>query len=239
MASNLETMIFEIIARDKNASEAFDRFRRSVDGTTTSVDKNTSSLAKNEQAQKSAMGAAIGTGVALSALASPLASAAAGVVAYGTLAAPSILKVKTALTGPGGLAAAWGTLDNRQKNMAAGVQNLSSRYHDLSLSMEPRVAQTFGTALGIVNSALGPFSQLAAASGTALESFLVQFSHQSGLNQFITFMAREAGPAIRLLGTDITNISHAVFQLLESWGGIGLAELKAVTTVITGITASL
>jgi SLT domain-containing protein len=239
MASSVETLILEIIARDKNASAAFDQLRRSIDGSSTAVDKNTQSLSKNTQAQTSAIGAAIGVGTAFSAMTSPIASAGAGVIAYGTIAAPTILKVKAALTGPGGLAAAWGTLDNRQRNMASGIEALSGRYHALSLAMEPRVAQTFGTALGIVNGALGPFGQLAGTAGTALERFLIQFDRQAGLNQFITFMSHEAGPAISLLGTDITNISHAVFTLLESWGGIGLAELKAVTAVIGGITGSL
>jgi hypothetical protein len=237
--ASIETLILEIIARDKNASAAFDNLRRSVDNTTGSVDKNTSSLDKNTQAQKSGMGAAIGLGTAFSAMLSPLAAAGSGAIAFAAVAAPSILKVKTALTGPGGLDAAWGTLDNRQRNMALGVQALGSRFKDLSTAMEPRTAQVFGTALGLVNSALGPFSQLAGNAGTALEQFLIQFAHQGGLNQFITFMAHEAGPAIKLLGTDITNIAHAVFALLESWGGVGLAELKLVTDVITGITASL
>jgi hypothetical protein len=237
--ASIETLILEIIARDRNASAAFDNLRRSVDGTTGSVDKNTQSLDKNTQAQKSALGGAIGLGVAFSALASPLAAAGSGAVAFAALTVPSVKKVTTALTGPGGLTAAWGTLDNRQRNMALGVQALGHRFTDLSAAMEPRTAQVFGTALGLVNTALGPFSQLAQNAGTALESFLVQFSQRAGLNQFITFMAHEAGPAIALLGTDITNIVHAVFQLLESWGGLGLAELKAVTTVITGITGSL
>src|SRR6266851_4020449 len=100
---------------------------------------------------------------------SPIAAAGSGVVEFAALAAPSVLKVQKALKGPGGLVAAWGTLDNRQRNMALGVQTLSARYHDLSTALEPRTAQVFGTALGLVNSALGPFSQLAAASGKALE----------------------------------------------------------------------
>jgi hypothetical protein len=237
--ASVEQLILEIIARDKNASAAFDSLRRSVDGSTTSLDKNSSSLQKNQQAQTSAIGAAIGVGTAFSAMTSPIASAGAGIIAYGTIAAPTILKVKTALTGPGGLTAAWGTLDNRQRNMALGIQDLSTRYHDLATAMEPRVAQTFGTALGIVNKSLGPFGQLAGNAGTALEGFLVQFDQQSGLSQFITFMSKEAGPAISLLGTDITNITHSVFALLQSWGGIGLAELKTVTVVISGITGSL
>ena len=239
MATNLETLIFEIIARDKDASAAFDRLRRSVDGSTSSVDKNTQSLDKNSKAQTSAMGGAVGLGMAFSAMASPLAAAGAGAVAFAALAVPSVKKVSTALTGPGGLTAAWGTLDNRQRNMALGVQALGHRFTDLAGAMEPRTAQLFGTALGIVNNALGPFSHLAGDAGSALEGFLVQFAHRSGLNQFITFMAHEAGPAIALLGTDITNIAHAVFRLLESWGGLGLTELKAVTAVITGITGSL
>jgi hypothetical protein len=112
MATNLETLIFELIGRDKSASAAFDNLRRSVDGSTGSVDKNTKSLDKNTQSQKSAMGAAVGTGVAFSAMLSPLAAAGSGAIAFAALATPSILKVKTALTPHPGPNAAWGTLDN-------------------------------------------------------------------------------------------------------------------------------
>jgi hypothetical protein len=239
VATNLETLIFEIIARDKNASAAFDNLRRKIDGTTGSVDKNTASLNKNQQAQTSAMGGTVGLGIALGAMATPLAAAAAGFTAFAGVAVPSVMKVKTAMTGPGGLAAAWGTLDNRQRNAALGIQALGQQYSALAKAMEPQVFQVFNQGLHLASTLLGPVGQLAASAGKGISSFLAQFTANSGIQQFIGFLAKEAGPAIRLLGQDITGIAHAVFTLLESFGGVGMAELKAFTTVLTGLTSGI
>src|SRR5260221_257110 len=106
--ASLETLILEIIARDKGASAAFDQLRRKIDGTTGAVDKNTASLNKNQQAQTSALGGAVGLGVALGAMATPLVAAGAGFVAFAGVAVPSIMKVTKVMTGsPGSLGAAW------------------------------------------------------------------------------------------------------------------------------------
>jgi ABC-type transporter Mla subunit MlaD len=49
MASSFEQLVFEIIATDKTASAAFDRFRQKVDQTSRSVDDNTKTLDKNSK----------------------------------------------------------------------------------------------------------------------------------------------------------------------------------------------
>ena len=237
--ASLETLIFEIIARDKNASAAFDRFRRSIDSTSSSVDKNTRSLKSNQQAQTSVLGGFVGLGVSLSAMATPLAAAGTGFVAFSALAVPSVKKITTAMTGPGGLAAAWGTLDKQQRNAAVGIQQISQRYAGLAKALEPQVFQVFNEGLSLANSLLGPTSHLAEAAGRGLSSFLTQFTNDSGIQHFISFLSHEAAPALRLLGTDVTNIAHAVFNLLEAFGGLGLAELRVFTTVLTGVTNAI
>ena len=237
--ASFEQLVFEIIAKDKNASAAFDRFRRSVDNTSGSLDKNTSSLQKNQKAQVSVLGGFVGLGVSLSAMATPLAAAGTGFVAFSALAVPSVKKITTAMTGPGGLAAAWGTLDKQQRNAAVGIQQISQRYAGLAKALEPQVFQVFNEGLSLANSLLGPTSRLATAAGHGLSSFLTQFTNDSGIQQFISFLSHEAAPALRLLGTDVTNIAHAVFNLLEAFGGLGLAELRVFTTVLTGVTDAI
>src|SRR6266851_3780462 len=237
--ASLETLILEIIARDKGASAAFDQLRRKIDGTTGAVDKNSASLKQNQQAQVSAKGGAIGLGVALGAMATPLVAASAGFVAFAGVAVPSVMKVQKAMTGPGGLTAAWGTLDKGQRNAALGVQALGHQYIALTKAMEPTVFQVFNQGLHLAGSLLGPVAQLAASAGKGISSFLGQFTANSGIQQFISFLAKEAGPAITLLGQDITGIAHAVFSLLQSFGGVGMAELKAFTVVLTGLTSGI
>src|SRR5258708_36328781 len=108
--ASIETLILEIIARDKGASAAFDQLRRKIDDTTGSVDKNSRSLQQNQKAQTSAMGGAVGLGVALGAMATPLAAAGAGLLAFARIAIPSIPGIFNAGNGPAGLGNAWGVL---------------------------------------------------------------------------------------------------------------------------------
>ncbi len=240
MASNLETMIFEIITRDKNASAAFDSFRRSVDGASGSVDKNTQSVKKNADAQKSWLGAAGGVGLAFSGMAAPVVAAGTGIAAFGALAIPTIINVKDAVTGSTAqMAQAWAVMDAGQQQIALSVLALKSRYIDLAKAMEPQTFQVFNTGLHLAGQLLGPVAQLADAAGKGLENFLAGFTTSSGIDQFIRFLSREAAPALTLLGGDITKIAHALFALLESFGGVGLAELKLFSATITGLTDTI
>lgn len=247
MATSTETLLFEIIAKDKDASAAFARFRRQVDDTSKSVDKssssldkNTQSLDKNKQHATSALGALVGVGTAFAPITAGAAAAGLGFSAFAALAVPSILKVTTALSSKGGgLAAQWVTLDNRQRVAAVGVQALMDRYTGLTKAMEPQVFQVFNTALGLANSLLGPTAKLAQNAGAGIESFLIQFSQRAGLQQFITDMAGIAGPSFALLGDDITHIAHAVFQLLQAFSGTGLLELRLLSGVFTALDDSI
>src|SRR5258708_1763718 len=140
-------------------------------------------------------------------------AAGAGFIAFAGLAVPSITAVTTAIgkKGGGGLAAAWDTLDNRQRNAGLGIQALQAQYPGLAKAMEPRVFQVFNTGLHLAESLLGPVGQLAASAGKGIESFLVPFTAHSGLQQFIGFLAKECCPAIDLLGQAIPAIALSVF----------------------------
>src|SRR5258708_31113229 len=104
------------------------------------------------------------------------------------------MKVNTSMPGPGGLTTAWRTLDKGQRTAAVGIQMLGQRYSALTKAMEPQVFQVFNTGLKLAGSLLGPVGQLATSAGKGIESFLVQFTANSGIQQFICFLAREAGP---------------------------------------------
>ena len=251
MPSSFETLVFEIIAKDAGASAAFDKLRRQIDQTSASVDKSSASLDKNTGTWKTltaavaaagptaAVPALTGAGVALGGVATAAVAAGAGLVAFGGFALPAIMKVKTALTGPGGLVAAWGTLDNSQRGMALGLQALLARYRGLATAMDPVTLRVFNSGLALANSLLGPTAKLAASAGAGLSSFLRDFTAGSGIQRFVSFLATQAGPAIALLGHDVTGIAHAVFTLLQSFGGAGLLELQALTGVITALTTSI
>ncbi len=237
MASNFEQLVFEIIAKDAQASAAFDRFRNSVNKTSGAVgdnskalDDNSKALEKNKQSNVSAMGALVGIGTAFLPVTAAAAAAGVGVAAFSALAVPSVKKVAAALTDKQGLADSWVTLDNRQRNAALSVQALGQDYQALAKQMEPQVFQVFNQGVALTGKLLGPVGQLAHASGQGISDFLATFSANSGLQHFIAYLGTLARPAIGLIGQDITHIAHAVFSLLESFGGTGLAELRALTT---------
>src|SRR5262249_30847745 len=148
-------------------------------------------------------------------------------------AAASLRKSAGPQTGHVCLNAAWSTLDKQQRSAALSVQTLGAQYSKLATAMEPQVFQVFNAGLTLADSLLGPVSELASKAADGVESLVTQFRQDSGIQQFIRFLAGEAGPALHLLGTDIAAIAKAVFSLLESFGGLGLAELKAFTAVLT------
>jgi len=246
MAASFQQLVFDIIASDRQASAAFDRFRSKVDQTSGSVDKNTAALDKNtksldESTRKhhSAIIALAGVGAAFAPITAGAAAAGAGVAAFGALAVPSVKKIATALTGPGGLAAGWVTLDNRQRNAALGAQALGRSYTGLARTLEPQVFQVFNQGLTEANSLLGPTGRLAKTSGQGVSDFLANFSADSGLQHFIAFLSTQARPALDLLGQDVTHATHALTQLLESFAGPGMLELRALSAVFTGLDDSI
>src|SRR5258708_34908706 len=107
-------------------------------------------------------------------MASPRSAGGAGFIAFAGLGVPSITAVRTAIgkKGGGGLAAAWDTLDNRQRNAGLGIQALQAQYHGLAKAMEPRVFQVFNSGLHLAESLLGPFGQLAASAGEGVPAAL-------------------------------------------------------------------
>lgn len=245
MAST-ETLIFEILAKDAQASAAFDRFRRQVDNTSKSVDKNSGALDKNTQAldrntksHRSWIGVLAGGAAAFAPITAGAAAAGAGIVAFTALAVPSVAKVTKALTGPGGLAASWDQLDNRQRNAALGIQAIEDRYQGLAKTLEPQVFQNFNQGLGLANSLLGPTGQLARTSSQGLSDFLAQFANDSGIQHFIGFLSTQARPALDLLGSDLTHASHALFSLLEAFGPTGISELRLLTGAFTALDDSV
>lgn len=246
MGSNFESLVFEIIAKDAQANAAFDRFRNSVDKTSGSVDKNskalddnTKALEKSKQSHVSWLGVLAGGAAAFAPITAGAAAAGAGIAAFGALAIPSVKKVSAALTAKGGLADSWVTLDSRQRNAALGIQALGQDYQVLAKRMEPQVFQVFNQGLTLAHSLLGPTGELARTSGQGISDFLATFSADSGLQHFIAYLSTIARPAIGLVGQDVTSVSHAVFSLLQSFGGAGLLELRALTGVFTALDDSV
>src|SRR5262249_40546349 len=142
--------------------------------TSGSVDKNTKSLQDNQKAQVSVTGGLIGLGISASALLSPLTAASAGFSAFAATAVPSVRKIAGALTGPGGLNAAWSTLDKQQRSAALSVQTLGAQYSKLATAMEPQVFQVFNAGLTLADSLLGPVSELASKAADGVESLVTQ-----------------------------------------------------------------
>lgn len=174
--------------------------------------------------------AAIGLGAPL---AGPLAVAGLGFAAFGGLAVKSVLPITKAISGPGGVAGAWNTLDNRQRQAVQSTQLLGREYSALAKTLEPQVFQTYNTALQFGNGLLRDATPLAHRAAGAIESFLIQFKDQSGLNGFVRFSTGQVVPAINLIGTTITKAAHLIFNIAESLTPLGLSELRLINNILT------
>lgn len=163
------------------------------------------------------------------------AAAGVGVAAFGVLAVPSVVKVTKALTGPGGLAASWGTLDRQQRNAAVGIKQIGAEYKATSQKMDPRTFQVFFQVLHFGQAELKQAAQLFDQGALGVSDFLATFQQSSGLHQFIDYSRQNVRPALDAVGGGVTSLTHLVLTLLKAFEGPGIIELRALGTVFTGL----
>jgi hypothetical protein len=251
VASSFEQLIFEILATDRNASAAFDRFRGQVDKTSRSVDDNTGKLDRNAKsmdnlgnraasttpllgnlAGSGGMAAMIAAGVALSPV---IATVATGVAGFGLAAYGAVAPVLKASQASGGLAANMAKLDPEQQKVAVSLLALGKQYDAFQKALQPTVLSVFGKGIQIAGHLMHDIQPVAQATGKALGVLLdrIDAEFKSGTWQkFFGFMATSAGPDMKLLGNLIIDLAHSLPSLLESLQPVAVGLLRFTDDVL-------
>jgi len=247
MPSNFEQLIFEIIATDRNASAAFDKFRGQVDRTSRSVDKNTAELDRNAEsldntgtkaanaaggfsnlAGVGGMGALIAAGAALAPV---LVTVGVGLTGFGAAAAGSILPIVNAAKATGGLRANLAKLDPEQQQLALSVLALQKQYDAFQRSLRPEVFGVFGAGLRLAGHLMRDVQPVAKTTGAAIGGLLdrIDTEFQSGTwRNFFGWMAAHAGPDIKLLGDSFITLMRTLPPLLQEMQPLSV-DLLAIT----------
>ena len=221
MATNFEQLIFEIIATDKNASAAFDRFRQKVDQTSRSVDQSTSKLDKNaesiDKVGKSADKAAGAGGIAsLIGGGGAGGGGMAGLVAAAIATSPYLITLGTGL---GGIALAALAAGKNSAQLKAELVPLKAQFAQFNRELQPTLVNDFAGAVRLAGHLLHDITPLTQATGKALAGMLSALDRefQNGQWQsFFQFLAREAGPDIHNLTGLFVNLTMALPPLVRA-----------------------
>jgi len=184
--------------------------------------KNTGSAAEAAQsfamlAGPSAMGAAIAAGVALSPV------------------------IATLGLGLGGLALAALAAGKNSKQLKDELAPLKAEFAGFSKSLQPEILSIFGRGAQIAGHFLHDLLPVTAATGKALDELLgrVDAEFQSGTwQQFFGWMAREAGPDMKLVGDNFISLMNSLPLIIEDLQPLATGFLK-VTNAVLGLPAAI
>jgi hypothetical protein len=175
--------------------------------------------------QGGGMGALIAAGVALSPVIVTLGFGLAGFAAAAYGAAAPVLKASSAT---GGLQANLSKLTPAQQQAGRSLLGLQRDYAAFSKSLQPQVLSVFNTGLRLAGNLMGDVAPVAKATGIALNSMLAavdrEFRSQTW-QQFFGFMAKNAGPDIKLLSDTFVALLNTLPPLLEALQPIATALL--------------
>ena len=183
------------------------------------------------------MGGLIAAGVALSPV---ILTVATGLAGFGLAAEQNIAPIVAASQATGGLKANMGSLTPVQQGMAQGLLALGVQVHSFTASMQPEVVSVWGNALKLAGGLLGDIQPVAKATGSALSGVVADISADLKTQQwqnFFTFMAQNAGPDIRLLGSLFIRLMNDLPPLLEQLQPVAEALLKVATGAAQGASA--
>lgn len=166
-----------------------------------------------------------------------LASAGVAAVAFGAVAAPSVMKVVKASAD---LTSEWSSLSKQQKISALQVSALKDEYKALAKSYEPQTLRVFN---GVVSTARGLLPQLGAVFGKTsgdvalfadrIESFI---SGRVG-GEFFTWAGQRAPEALDALGTTMTTTGDTVLDLVQDIEPLAVNVLQLTNGVLSAVNA--
>ena len=164
----------------------------------------------------SPMTALLAAGVLLSPV---LVTVGTGLVGFGAAAAGVLSPVLKATQATGGLQANLSKLTPEQQKAGEGLLTLGKSFHDFEQQLAPTVLSDFDGALTIAQQGLTDLLPVSQATGSALGGLLSQLSAEgksAQFQQFFAWLAANAGPDIRLVGTDLINLTETIPPLLEA-----------------------
>ena len=183
------------------------------------------------------MGAAIAAGVAFAPV---IATVATGLAGFGLAAYHAAAPILAASSASGGLQANLSKLTPAQQQAGRSLLGLQHDYAAFAASLQPQVLGVFNQGLHLAAGLLGDIQPVAKATGIALEGMLGaidrEFRSQTW-QQFFQFMARTAGPDIRLLTDTFVSLLDALPPLLQDLQplAIGLLHVADAAAKVTDV----
>ncbi|MGI5423055.1 NlpC/P60 family protein [Actinomadura luteofluorescens] len=217
----------------ERARDSRGRFISRTREDTQSQDENTRSRDRNRRQTQLGIRATTSAGQALAAAAAAASamalaetSAAVAVGSFGLLAAPSIAKVVSAQED---LAGNWSTLSDLQRGTALEVRGLTDGYHALAASFEPQALGAFNTALGVANTLLPRFADIAGSTSVDVQRLLDRiggFATGPEMDGFLRNAQQNAPRALDELGTTFTTTGSLALRLATDLTPVGLSFLS-------------
>lgn len=176
-----------------------------------------------------ALPALIGAGVALSPV---LVTSAVGLAGLGAAAAKTIAPILAAGTATKAQQKALASLDPAQRAAYDSLGRLKAQFTGFARALEPQTLGLFASGLGLAKDLLRDVAPVASAAGKGLDGVLADLRadlHTQQWQAFFTFMARSAGPDIRLLGDAFISVLNVLPGLLQALQPIAEETIGLVT----------
>lgn len=222
MPSNFETLVFEIIAKDAQASAAFDRFRQKVDQTSRSVDAASKATDRNAASLTGVAAAAEKAAPSLGTIVTPM----AGMVAAGVALSPVLV---TLGLGFGGLAVAALGMAKNQNLVKQSLGPLKAEVAGFQRTLQPVVMYDFAKATHLAGGFLHDLEPVTRATGIALGSMLGQVDAEfrsQRWQSFFGWMGRTAPGDMKLLTDSLVHLMDALPPLLRDLQPVAETILK-------------
>ena len=227
----------DVLAKVGNKSDEvsrgpLSRLGSALRGAFSNADKGGLSLAKlGEVLGKSSSGflALVAAGIILSPV---LITVGTGLAGLGLAAAGVIGPVLKAGTATAAARKALEGLDPAQKAAYDSLGKLKAQFGEFGKALEPQVLDVFSQGLSIASGLMKDLQPVAKATGTALGQMLgaIDAEFRSGTWQkFFAFMAREAGPDVKLLTDLFVQLLEVLPPLVEALQPLAEVLLKDTT----------
>jgi hypothetical protein len=165
----------------------------------------------------------------------------AALVAAGVALAPVLVTVGVGL---GGLALAALSAGKRSKELQQQLTPLKNDFKAFGDAVEPALVMDFAAAAKLAGQVLRDIRPVTVATGQAMAGFLGQLGKNfqgQEWQQFFQFMARTAGPDIRMLGTTFIDLTNTLPPLLKALQpvAVDLISIADASTKVIHATANV
>jgi len=228
MANLVELIVKAINDTEAGLAEAV----ASVDVATKEMSGKFKTLSKDGTESLASLGKMVGILSGASGLLSmvgPIGAVGVAFGAFGALAAPTLIKVKDAITATGTAGKkAWKDLDPTERGIADNIKDLEKNFDNLSKAFAPTVEGVLKLASGVAQDLFPAMKVLAPVGADLATDFLDplgKFLQSQEFHGFVTDfadLAKEAGPG---LATTLGDIGTSLSKLLIALGPNGVKAI--------------